>query len=344
MRIVFLLFTALFLASCGSGGGETTPSVRPVKCIVVASTKFVNKDFAGLSTADDATNMAFKISGQVKSIPVSKGQAVKRGQLLAELDPRDVELQVESARAAYNQASSRLERARRLLSHDAISRQEAEAAQTDYTQAKSAYDNAKDLLSDTRLTAPFDGVVERTYADAYERVASGQTIVRIVNPVSTTVEFTAPESMLGQLSMPATHFGVTFDSYRGVRFEAVMKSYARTSSDASGFPVSLRLVDVDSGRYAISPGMTCVITVSTAESDRDAVSVPISAIYAPASGGNFVWTVDSDDRVTSRAVMLGEIFGDDMVVVDSGLEPGERVVVAGVYQLSDGEKVRVMNQ
>lgn len=343
MRIISLFSIALLAVACGSGSETAAPSVRPVKCVVAASTKFVNKDFAGLSTADDATNMAFKISGQVKSIPVSKGQTVRRGELLAELDPRDVELQVESARAAYNQASSRLERARRLLSHDAISRQEAESAQTDYTQSKSVYDNAVDLLSDTRLTAPFDGVVERTYADAYERVASGQTIVRIVNPVSTTVEFTSPESMLAQLSSPSTHFSVTFDSYRGVRFDAVMKSYARTSSDASGFPVSLRLVDVDQARYSISPGMTCVITVSTSESDREAVSVPISAIYAPATGGNFVWTVDADDRVKSRAVTLGEIFGDDMVVVLSGLEPGERVVVAGIYQLMDGEKVRVIN-
>lgn len=338
------ILTTLFLVGCASGGSETISTVRPVKCITAASTKFVSKDFAGLSTADDATNMAFKISGQVKSIPVSKGQAVERGELLAELDPRDVELQVTSARAAYNQALSRLERARRLLSHDAISRQEAEAAETDYTQAKSVYDNAVDLLSDTRLTAPFDGVVERTYADAYERVASGQVIVRIVNPVSTTVEFTSPESMLSQLSLPSTRFSVTFDRYRGVRFEAVMKSYARTSSDASGFPVSLRLVDVDTSRYAISPGMTCVITVSTAEGDRDAVSVPLSAIYAPASGGDFVWIVDGEDRVTSRRVTLGEIFGDDMVVVQSGLEPGEMVVVAGVYQLSEQERVRVMNQ
>lgn len=344
MRIFSLLLFISVLASCRSGGESRQPSLRPVKCIVAASTRFVERDFAGLSTADDATNMAFKISGQVKSIPVSKGQEVERGELLAELDPRDVELQVESARASYVQAQSRLERARRLLAHDAISRQEFEAAQTDYTQSKSAYDNAADLLSDTRLTAPFAGVIERTYADAYERVSSGQTIVRIVNPVSTTVEFTAPENMLWQLSLPSTRFRVRFDSYRGVEFDAAMKSYAKTSSDASGFPVSLRLIDVDGSRYRISPGMTCVITVSTTESDRDAVAVPISAVYAPASGGTYVWTVGNDDRVSRHAVELGEMFGEDMVVLLSGVEAGDRVVSAGVYKIGDGEKVRVINR
>lgn len=344
MRIIYFIAAAALLAGCRSEKSVQHDGVRPVKCVVARSTRYVDRDFAGLSTADDATNMAFKISGQVKSIPVSKGQAVRRGELLAELDPRDVQLQVEAARASFEQARSRLDRARRLLAHDAISRQEAEAAQTDYTQARSIYENATDLLADTRITAPFDGVVERTYADAFQRVSSGQTIVRIVNPVSTTVEFTAPESMLPQLSLPTTRFSVTFDRYRGVRFEAAMKSFARTSSDASGFPVSLRLADVDTVRYSVSPGMTCVIRVETVESDREAVSVPITAIYAPAQGGTYVWTVGGDDRVMRRAVTLGEMFGRDEVIVLSGVEAGDTVVAAGVDRLADGEKVRVLER
>jgi len=152
-----------------------------------------------------------------------------------------------------------------------------------------------------------------------------------------------PESGLSLLSSPSTRFEVEFDNYRGVKFPAVLKDYAKTSSDASGFPVSLRLTDVDTGRYSISPGMSCMVTMQSADPVTDAVSLPVSAVYAPAEGGTYVWVVIGGDRVERRAVTLGELYGRDRVVVDSGVEPGERVVTAGVYQLRQGERVRILN-
>lgn len=341
MRIVTLLFVLAVVTACDYMPDKP---VRPrvVRIEVAEYAGCVNKDFAGLSTADEATNLAFKIAGQVLSVPVAKGDSVTRGELLAVLDPRDVELQVEAARSAYAEARSRLERAKRLREHDAISQQEYESAQTLYSQARTSYDNSSDLLKDTRLRAPFAGVVERTYVDAYQRVTAGQTILRLVNPVSTTVGFTMPESGLVQLTRKSTTFRVVFDNIPDVAFTAVVKDYARTSSDASGFPVSLRLLGVDTERYHIIPGMSCTVTMRMVDDVRELISVPISAIYAPMSDGNYVWVVDSMDVVSRRRVYLGEIFDRDRVFVDSGVMPGERVVVAGVYRITDGEKVRII--
>lgn len=314
-----------------------------MKVTTAAGAGVIDKDFAGMATPDDAVNLAFKVAGQVLDVPVSQGESVRKGALLAELDPRDIQLQVSADRSAYEQARSQMQRMERLLEHEAVSRQEYEASQTRYAQAKSAYDNALDLLKDTKLRAPFASVVERKYVDNYERVQAGQTIVRVVAPVTTQVEFTMPESGLPLLSSPATRFEVEFDNYRGVKFPAALKDYAKTSSDASGFPVALRLTDVDAARYPVSPGMSCTITMQSADPVPDAVSLPVSAIYAPAEGGTYVWVVTSDGHVMRRAVTLGELFGRDRVVVDSGVEPGERIVTAGVYQLRQGERVRILN-
>ena len=303
----------------------------------------IDKDFAGLATPDDAVNLAFKLPGQVLDVPVAQGESVKKGALLAELDPRDIELQVSADRSAFEEARSQMQRMQRLLEHEAVSRQEFESAQTRYAQVKSAYENSLGLLKETKLRAPFASVVERKFVDNYERVQAGQSIVRVVNPVTTKVQFTMPESGLSLLSLPSTRFEVEFDNYRGVRFPAVLKDYAKTSSDASGFPVSLRLTDVDTGRYSISPGMSCMVTMQSADPVTDAVSLPVSAVYAPAEGGTYVWVVIGGDRVERRAVTLGELYGRDRVVVDSGVEPGERVVTAGVYQLRQGERVRILN-
>lgn len=341
MRRFFILLS-LLLAACGGAESASERKPKPVKSVVAKQVEYLSREYAALSTADDAVTLAFKLAGRVVDAPVAKGMRVRKGTLLAQLDKRDVELQVEATLSAYREAQSRLERAERLLEYNAISAQEVESLRNALTQSLSAYRNALDMVADTRIIAPFDGVVERVYIDTYERVSSGQPIVRIVRPRSTTVGFTAPEYLLSYLAQPTTRYSVTFDAYKDTQFNATIKSYARTSSDALGFPVSLRLVDVDTTRYRISPGMTCIATVVITESDREAVSVPLTAIYAPVGGDDYVWVIGKDNIVERRRVVLGELTGENSVIIVDGLKAGERVVSAGVYHLTNGERVRLL--
>ena len=343
MRYTLLITLLLALVACRGGDARRDDALQPVKCVVAKPLYFVTRDFAALSTADDAVNLAFKLSGRVVDLPIAKGMSVSEGQLLARLDSRDAELQLSATKAAYDEALSRLTRAERLLSHDAISEQEVEALQNAVAQAKASYENAEQALRETTIVAPFSGVVEYVSVDTYQRVASGETILRLVKPESNTVSFTAPESLVSVLSLPTTHYSVLFDAYPETPFNAVIKSFARTSSDALGFPVSLRLTDVDRARYAISPGMTCIAVVSVRESESHAVTLPLTAIYAPVADYDSVWVVDEDNRVERRRVTLGEPSGENDVVVLEGVKAGERVVSAGVYKLTDGEEVRVVD-
>jgi RND family efflux transporter MFP subunit len=341
MRYITLLMLLLVVA-CDNGSQHAVQQVQPVKCVTATRLKVIRRDFAALTTADDAVTLAFKLSGRVTDVPVAKGMSVSRGELLAKLDSRDVELRLDAAQAAYNEAQSRLRRAERLLSHDAISEQEVEALRSAEAQARSVLNNVRSELNDTRIVAPFAGVVERVYVDAYQRVASGEPVVRIVDPESSTVGFTAPESLVDVLADTATRYVVVIDAYPAVEFTAVVKSFARTSSDALGFPVSLRLTDVDRAKYRVSPGMTCLASVLTPEHDSHAVVLPLTAIYAPVGEGDYVWVV-KHGRVMLREVALGSPTGRDKVAVLSGVEVGDSVVVAGVYKLSEGQRVRIMN-
>ena len=307
---------------------------------------YIERDFAGMATADDAVNLAFKISGQILSVDVSKGDYVKKGELLARLDPRDVELQKAADRSQFERAKSQYERMQRLLDHEAVSQQEYESARAQYVQAQSAYENSKDLLSETNLRAPFGGVIERTYVDTYQRVQSGQTILRLVNPMSTTVEFTMPEKSLPLLFDSTIRFSVTFDNIPNRQFVARLDTYAKTSSDASGFPVSLKIERDEAERYRISPGMTCQVMMHTQGKGarQSTLVVPLSAIYAPASGGEYVWRVTSDGRVKLSPVTFVEVYGRDMVSITSGLAAGAEIVTAGVYKLRDGDSVKPINR
>ena len=103
---------------------NTKNDIRTVKVTTVRSVEYVDRDFAGMATADDAVNLAFRISGQMASVDVSKGDYVTKGQLLSQLDPRDVELQVAADKAQYERAESQYERMKRLLAREAVSRQD----------------------------------------------------------------------------------------------------------------------------------------------------------------------------------------------------------------------------
>lgn len=342
MRRAISLIVILILVACDSADTSDVPDSQLVKVVEAQPTGVVVKSFAALSTADDAVNLAFKISGRVIDIPVAKGVMVRRGEVLARLDERDVRLQVDAAKASYDEAQSRLRRAQRLAEHDAISQQEVEELVSRVEQARATYENGRDLLQDTRLVAPFDGIVERTYVDAFQRVASGETIVRIVAPVSTTVGFTAPEDVVTLLAEPTTRFSVIFDAYPDVVFNAVIKSFARTTSDARGYPVSLRLVDVDTAKYRITPGMTCMATVEITTDPTDDVAVPLSAIYAPLGDADYVWVVDDEGRVRRREVTIVGVLSGNNIAVSGDVMVGDRVVVAGVYRLAEGERVTIM--
>lgn len=339
----WLLLGGLLAEGCSRPPTTEAERPRPVKITTTQRASTLQKEFVGLSTPDDAVNLAFKIGGQIQTIPVSKGRAVERGALIAELDPKEVELQVDADLTAYQEASSQLQRMKRLLAHEAISMQEYEAATTRHAQAKAAYENARALLQDTKIRAPFQGVIEATYVDAFQRVAAGEAIARLVNPRTTTVSFTIPERSLYLLEQPETRFWVRFDNYPGKVFPARLKNFARTSTDASGFPTSLTLYDLDWERYPIAPGMSCMISMQIADPVAGAVSLPISAIYAPASGGTWVWVVNAQNRVERHAVRLGDLLGSDRVVIDSGLRADERVVTAGIYRLHEGEAVSIIH-
>ncbi len=343
MKALLPTLVVMMLSSCSSRQQSAT-TIRPVKSTIAQRANYIERDFAGMSTPDEEVNLAFKVSGQILDIPVSDGDLVRKGQLLAQLDPRDFELQVTADRSSFEQAESQLNRIKRLLDRDAVSKQEWESAKTAYDKARSIYENSRDLLQQTELRAPFEAVVEATYANPFERVASGARVVRIVLPLTTTVKFTIPESSLSTLEDSTTMFSVEFDNYRGVDFVAHLDSYAITTSEASGFPVSLTIDNPSPLTYKISPGFSCRVTMSSVDKNQGAISLPLSAIYAPTASGEYVWIITDKDRVEQRAVTLGELYGSNRVIVNSGVGIGERVVTAGVYQLKENEEVKILSE
>lgn len=334
-RVLFFVLLGALVGCHGQGGVKQPPQM--VKTVLIGDVGGIGRDYVGMATADHSTNLAFKVGGQVTAFDVSDGEYVRAGKVVAEINPRDYQLAYDAARASYLAAKSQYERAERLLARQAISQSEYEIARNNYIGAESAYHNAGDVLQDTKLRTPISGIVEKKYVDTYQRVGAGEIIVRIVDPVTRTVKFTMPESGISLLERPSLRFSVVFDNFPDVAFAATLKDWIRTSPDGTGVPVSLA-VELTDG-YVVAPGMACTIHLE-AGGDKTLTVVPLVAVFTPDTTSQpMVWRV-VNERVEATPIRLGALYGVDMVVAE-GLQTGDRVVTAGVYQLSNGQRVTI---
>ena len=118
---LFALVTTLLITSCGQKQKGSNTLIRPVNTAQVSSQTIIRKDFSGMVEAVEYVRLAFRVSGQVVSLPVVEGQRVKKGQQIAAIDPRDISLQYAADKAAYETAAAQVERNKRLLDRQAIS-------------------------------------------------------------------------------------------------------------------------------------------------------------------------------------------------------------------------------
>lgn len=320
---------------------------RPVKLVEVESLGMVEKSFSGVVSPDQFSDLAFKMSGPLISLSVDEGQKVRKGQVVAEIDPQDFKWEYEAKRASYRTAEAQLQRAEKLLSKQAISKQEYESIEASYSNAKAAFEYAHNTLNQTKLRAPFDGFIQKKYVENYQKVQAGQGIVCLINPNKLLIEFTMPESNINYFQSNYSVY-VEFDNYKGKRFKAKVKEYIEASPDGSGVPVFLYIDDKDFNlnKYKVSVGFSCrvILNVNSESVINDAVLLPLSAIVADDANDNkyvFVYNEQSQ-KVERRKIVDHMLIGKDGVIVTEGVNPGERVVSAGATRLVDGQQVKVL--
>ena len=337
---------ALVMSSCQEKK-EKEEFVRPVKLVEAASLNYVEKSFPAVVSADQFSNLAFKMSGPLVAMNVDEGQRIQKGMVVAELDETDYRLDLEAKRASFQNAKSQLERAEILLTKNAVSIQEYEMSKTAYTNAESAYKLAESTLEDTRLRAPFDGFIQERFVENYQRVQPGQQIVRLINPKRIQIEFTIPETNIHYFNTVNQLF-VEFDTYKGKLFKVRVKEYVEASPDGSGVPVFLAIDDptFNLDEYKVSVGFSCRVVVRIENhSHAVGVGVPLSAIvYNNKLDSKVVFVYDAAEGKVRQCPVVdrGLIVNRDEVIVQGDLKEGDQIVFAGATKLVDGQKVKVL--
>ena len=345
---LFALVTTLFITSCGQKQKGSNTLIRPVKTAQVSSQSVIRKDFSGIVEAVEYVRLAFRVSGQIISLPVVEGQRVKKGQLIAAIDPRDISLQYAADKAAYETAAAQVERNKRLLGRQAISVQEYEISVANYQKAKSTYELSGNNMRDTRLTAPFEGSIEKRLVENYQRVNAGEGVVQLVNTQKLRIKFTVPDDYLYLLRAKDVTFKVVFDTYPDTVFNAKLEEYLDISTAGTGIPVTITIEDPAFNRslYDVKPGFTCKIKLASDVApflEEKLVNIPLSAIFGESENQKtYVWVV-KDNKVSKREVTVYSPTGEANALISTGVQPGETIVIAGVHQLVDGQTVKVIN-
>ncbi|WJD62510.1 efflux RND transporter periplasmic adaptor subunit [Pseudomonas kurunegalensis] len=346
-RFLLVFSTGLLLAACGTEE-EVADPVRPVLSVKVEP---LNQSqlgrFAGSIQARFESTLGFRVSGRIARRWLDVGAQVKPGDTLATLDPTDQQNQLRAAegdlakvQAQWINAQADARRQQQLYDRGVGAQAQLDIAQTNLKttgaaleQARSAVSQARDQLDYSTLRTDHAAVITAWQAEAGQTITAGQAVVTLARPDVKEAVIDLPISLADQLSKGLT-FTVASQLDPTINTTATLREL-EPQADATTRTRRARLT-LAGTPAAFHLGTAISVTLTSAVSPRS--ELPLSALLER-DGKPQVWVIDPHQKtVTTREVKLIERT-DDSIVLASGVQPGERVVTAGVNSLKPGQKV-----
>jgi multidrug efflux system membrane fusion protein len=354
----FALAMALGLASAlAACSGPDAPAVPARPVLVVhpgGGAEAAALAFAGEVRAREESTLSFRVGGNLTRRFVDVGDAVHRGDLLAELDPGDLRLQAQAAQAQLVAAEAELARAgadrarfARLAQQQLVSRSALDAQNAAYAaaagQAKAARANldvARNQAGYSQLRAPRDGVIAARQAEAGQVVAAGQAVFTLAGDAGREIAIALPESVIRgfRVGQPVR---VELWNAPATRLPGTIREIA-PAADPQTRTYAARVALVGAAADAVELGQSARVYARAGDGSdaaQSALTLPLAAIQRGAGGATAVWVVDpASHALHSTPVRLGA-FAEESVPVLGGVDASDWVVAAGGHLLREGEVV-----
>jgi len=330
------LLASFTLSSCApkqAGGGFKMPPV-PVE-VSEARAQTVRDQFRAVGTieSDEDVQIVSELDGTLRSMPFAEGQPVRKGDLIAQIDDRELKPEAERTEAQRELAEANYTRSQKLADQQAISQSELDDSKSAFRVADAAATVAKVRLEKSRIRAPFDGVVGRRLTTVGSWVRAGDPIAHVARLSTLRVAFSAPERMLSELR-PGRAVDVRTPAWPGRVFEGHL-SVVDPNVDPVTRTVHL-IAQVPNPGALLRPGLSADVSVTLSERPGS-ITIPEEAVFAEGSA-NFVYVVKPDSSVTKVALQLGSR-DSARVEVTHGLTAGQTVVRTGYQKIFEGAHV-----
>jgi membrane fusion protein, multidrug efflux system len=342
---------AVSLAACQKEEKAAATAIRPVRTVTVEPREAGEKvSLTGEIKPRHEADIGFRVDGKILERPVDVGTAVKKGDLLARLDPQQFKQDLEVAKADVAAAQAEVTRSqaqeyrkRELLKNghttrveydDALKAYKTALAQLDSTRAKQV--QASENLTYTDLKADHDGVITAVEGQPGEYLRAGRMVVRLAQPGEREGEFNIAEGTIRSPRKDRT-VDVALVSDPEIKTQGTVR-YVSPQADPETRTYTVRVSLPDA-----PPQMRLGANVigSVILDQGQSITIPGSALFQK-DGKAAVWLVDKDHTVELKPIAVQRYQGDS-VVVGSGLAQGDVVVTAGVQKLLPGQKVALMD-
>ena len=346
------LFVAPGLVSGCSENSDANRAVeaRPVKSVVVRAEQATRMSLPGIVEAKVESDLAFRTMGPVISRKVDVGDLVRKGEVIAEIDPLALKLAVKSAEAdlgnaeaQYDNAVTTEKRRRDLASTSAASIAELDLAELGLKSAEAGVQKAQASLNKVReqlgyaqLEAEFDGVVTATEIQIGQTVTAGQKFVTVARLEERDVVVDVPEADLGSIHL-GTRFDIALQLDLKLKSSGVVREVA-PEADSGTRTYRLKIAMANAPEvFRLGSVVTATVVMPVAR----IIALPSSAIVRKGEAAN-VWVVEPTTHTVSLKPVQLEAHeaGASRVRILTGLAEGEEVVVAGVDALAEGQTVK----
>ena len=348
-----VLITTWLLSACQKPAPAQEP-LRAVKVLTVGeSVSGYDLAFSGEVRARVESNLGFRVAGKLVSRPAELGQRVTAGQLLAQIDPEDYRATAEAAASQLLAAQSNRDvakadfkryqdlHAQGFISIAELDRREAalKLAQAQFQQAQAQNTVQGNQSGYTRLLADAAGVVTSVDASPGQVVSAGQPVLRLALDGPRDVVFSVPENKLAMLKAGQRIDLETWDSKQVL--QAIVRDVAGSADPATRtFVVKAAL---QKNAAVPEPVLGATVTVRlkpTGNVNEQSIKLPTSALRQEA-GATSVWLLDPSNLTVNTKVIEVSVADGNDVVVNSGLQKGDQVVISGVHVLTAGQKVSI---
>ena len=290
----------------------------------------ITREFPGKLLPAQQSNLAFEIPGKINVINVDIGDAVRKGQILAELDDREATAQVKQAKARYDLALQILNRYKDLRSEGHISIQDLDNANSEELIAKSQYEFFKVKLEQTKLIAPFDGVIQNRYLDTGSVINGGIPILEILGSKNVEAHISIPLKFIDKLII-----GNSYDFTIGnKKSKGVLERLAPMTPGGSDNRLAIFNFDT-----FFDPGSIAELKLSLNLEGRG-TWVPIKSLSQSEQGIWAIYTIN-EEKVVVRDLVEILYFEGEYAYVNGTLNDGDLIVLGGAQKIIEGKSLNI---